>query len=83
MTEKATARNLWQKKMDNFAEGISGIENVVSNVDSAASEALSIQDTVKELKDQQKEFKDSVAAFKDDADSKEAASKIASVAPQL
>jgi hypothetical protein len=83
MTEKATARNLWQKKIDNFAEGISGIENVVSNVDSAASEALSIQDTVKELKDQQKEFKDSVAAFKDDADSKEAASKTASVAPQL
>jgi hypothetical protein len=83
LVEKATARNTWQKKMDDFSQGISGIQNVISNVDSAASEVLSIQDTVKELKTQQKEFDDSVIAFKDDADSKETTSKTASVAPQL
>ena len=83
LVEKATARNTWQKKMDDFSQGISEIQNVISNVDSAASEVLSIQDTVKELKTQQKEFDDSVIAFKDDADSKETTSKTASVAPQL
>jgi len=83
LVERATARNTWQKKMDDFSQGISGIQNVISNVDSAASEVLSIQDTVKELKTQQKEFDDSVIAFKDDADSKETTSKTASVAPQL
>jgi uncharacterized protein YoxC len=83
LTEKATARNLFQRKLDNFSQGISGVEDVISNIDSAASEVLSIQETVKELKDQQKEFKDSVEAFKKDADTKELTAKAASVAPQL
>ncbi len=83
LVEKATARNTWQKKMDDFAQGVSSVENVISTVDSAASEVLSIQSTVKELKTQQKEFKDSVDAFKADADKKEADTKKASTSPQL
>jgi uncharacterized protein YoxC len=83
LVEKATARNAFQKRMDDFAEGIGQIESVISTVDSAASEVLSIQSTVKELKNQQKEFKDSVAAFTSEADKKEGESKTVSKAPQL
>jgi uncharacterized protein YoxC len=83
LTEKATARNRWQKQMDRFTEGVEVAENVISNIDSAASEVKSIQDTAKELKEQQKEFKESVKAFQDSESAKEAQSKIISKAPQL
>jgi tetrahydromethanopterin S-methyltransferase subunit G len=83
LVERATARNTWQKRMDDFAAGVSQVETVISTIDSAASEVLSIQSTVKELKNQQKEFNDSVEAFKADTDKKESDSKKASTAPQL
>ena len=83
LVEKATARNRWQKNLDDFTQGVSLIESVISTVDSAASEVLSIQSTAKELVTQQKELNDSIDAFKKDLDDKETTTKEASKAPQL
>jgi hypothetical protein len=83
LTEKMTARNKWQKALDEFAENAQNIENVISTVDEAAQEVLSIQDTVKQLKDQQKEAKDSIQAFVSSAEETEKKEKEASKAPQL
>jgi hypothetical protein len=83
LVERATARNIWQKRLDDFAQGVGQVESVISTIDSAASEVLSIQSTVKELKTQQKELNDSVEAFKTETDKKESDSKKASTAPQL
>jgi hypothetical protein len=83
MVEKATSRNLWQKRVDDFAEGLSQVENVISTVDSVGSEVLSIKDTISQLKDQQKEFKDSVTDGKKFMDELEAKQKKASEAVQL
>jgi hypothetical protein len=83
LVERATARNLWQKRFDDFAQGVGAVESVISTVDSAASEVLSIQSTVKELGNQQKEVSDSVEAFKKELDDKEKSTKEASKAPQL
>jgi predicted nucleic acid-binding Zn-ribbon protein len=83
LVEKATARNRWQKQLDDFTQGVSSIESVISTVDSAASEVLSIQSTAKELVTQQKELNDSIDAFKKDLDDKETTTKETSKAPQL
>ena len=83
LVERATARNLWQKRFDDFAQGVGAVESVISTIDSAASEVLSIQSTAKELVTQQKELNDSVEAFKKELDDKELSTKEVSKAPQL
>jgi uncharacterized protein (UPF0335 family) len=83
LVEKATARNKFQKRLDDFTNGVGDIENVISNIDSAASEVLSIQETVGQINEQRTEFQASVDAFKSDQTTKETQTKTASAAPQL
>lgn len=83
LVERATARNRFHQRLDDFTNGVSGVENVISNIDSAASEVLSIQETVGQIQEQRAEFQASVDAFKSDQATKETQSKTASTAPQL
>lgn len=83
LVEKATARNQFQKRLDDFTNGVGDVENVISNIDSAASEVLSIQETVGQINEQRSEFEQSVAAFKSSESTKETQTKTASTAPQL
>jgi FtsZ-binding cell division protein ZapB len=83
LVEKATARNKYQKMLDDVTEGAMKIQDAVSTVDMVAMDVISIQDQVKQLGDQKKEFSDSVESFTKSADEKEKGNKDYSTALEL
>jgi hypothetical protein len=61
MSERVTARTAFQKKIDDFREGVDSLEDAASALSSVAGETVSIQDEAIQLKTQWDTFNTNVA----------------------
>jgi hypothetical protein len=81
MNERVTARSTRQRKFDEFIQGISGVENILSDIESIGSNVVEFQDGMKELTEARKEFELAKTDAQKFANNQAEASKLASKAP--
>jgi hypothetical protein len=84
MPEKVTARTGFQKKIDDFRNGVENLDDAASSLSSVASEVVNIQDEAKQIKEQWTEFdknvKEATTAVRPDNDPIKAAAAAAKAA---
>jgi hypothetical protein len=81
MNEKVTARSTRQRKFDEFIQGISHAEDILSDIESIGSNVVDFQDGMKELTEARKEFEDAKTDAQKFANDQAEATKLASKAP--
>ncbi|OUC11588.1 MAG: hypothetical protein B0A82_26915 [Alkalinema sp. CACIAM 70d] len=57
MAEKVNAQTAWQRKFQNFNDGIQNLDDAASSLSSVTGEIISIQDEFQQLKEQKDQFK--------------------------